>query len=144
VVVLLLVLVLLALLALLVLTLLICRVPPGAHSHSTPPTPTPPPPTPSCPRSVPAGFTCFKDGPSFAKALLAGRDKLALVCPAASPCTINGLGPPLNVEKRLVMENVLIQNNKASGISPGGLLGISNGGSVTGTNVTFRNGSTPL
>ena len=101
-----------------------------------------PPPGVPCPSSVPAGFTCFKDGPSFATALNAPAkvgDKLALVCPAASPCTISGtqLGGTSGVAATAIMENVLVQNNKAQN---GGLLNIGSG-SVTGTKLTFRNGT---
>jgi len=96
---------------------------------------------PSPASSCPAGFTCFKDAAAFVKALNAPAktgDKLALLCPAASTCTISGtqLGGDLGVQATVIMESVLVQNNKAG---DGGLLAIG-GGSVTGTMLTFRNG----
>ena len=101
---------------------------------TAPPTPTP---APSCP----CGFTCFKDGAAFVSALNApasAGDKLALVCPAASPCVINGtlLGLGGGVKATVIMEHVLLQNNVTKNAR---LLSIS-GGNVTGTKLTFRNG----
>ena len=120
-------------------------------------------PSPSCGGTVPStGYTCFKDGASFAKALNApakAGDKLALICPAATPCTINGThlgsGAPVDCPNpscpglgngiaTVIMENVVIENNYNPLTSDtngrGGLLYVGQGGSVTGTKLTFRNG----
>ena len=68
--------------------------------------------------------------------------RLSLVCTPEEQCTITGtrLGSGLGVAATLVMENVLVQNFTSD--SGGGLLNI-NRGSVTGTNLTFRNGRAP-
>ena len=103
-----------------------------------------------CPNSVPAGYTCFKDGAAFAEALNApakAGEKLALVCPAASPCTISGtqLGGhgqaygQDQVQATVIMQNVLMESNQIDDGSA--FLAIGAGGSVTGTNLTFRNGT---
>ena len=107
-----------------------------------------------CPSSVPANFTCYKDGPSFVAAVKSpiaqmvvahhhNNVGLALICPAATPCTISNT--VLVVKATVIMENVLIQNNSCNyyfqtPMCDGGLLQITTGGSVTGTNITFRNG----
>ena len=102
-----------------------------------------------CPNSVPAGYTCFKDGAAFAEALNApakAGEKLALVCPAASPCTISGtqLGGhgqaygQDQVQATVIMQNVLMESNQIDDGSA--FLAIGAGGSVTGTNLTFRRG----
>ena len=77
------------------------------------------------------------NGPHRAKA----GEKVSLVCTPAEKCTISGtqLGKDGHyVEATVVMENVLIQSNKA--VQSGALLALDLG-SVTGTNLTFRNGT---
>jgi len=97
------------------------------------------------PSSCTSGFACFKSGAAFAKALNApakAGDRLALICPAAAPCTINST--QLGVFERVIMENVLVEN---SNLDPdgggGGTLLLIGSGSDTGTKLTCRNGQAP-
>jgi hypothetical protein len=93
----------------------------------------------------PSGFTCFTDGKAFALALnwpnpAPSTAKLGLLCDALDPCKITKtqVGDLDGVEAAVIMENVLISDNDVEGEN-GALLNIA-GGSVTGTNLTFRNG----
>ena len=97
------------------------------------------------PSSCTSGFACFKSGAAFAKALNApakAGDRLALICPAAAPCTINST--QLGVFATVIMENVLVEN---SNLDPdgggGGTLLLIGSGSDTGTKLTCRNGQAP-
>jgi hypothetical protein len=98
------------------------------------------------PSPCPTGFTCFKDGKSFALALNTGDTgapstaKLALLCPAPDPCIITNtqLGGLDGVVATAIMENVLVSHSVPEGEN-GALLNIASG-SVTGTNLTFRDG----
>ena len=73
---------------------------------------------------------------------------LTLICTPEEKCTISGttLGDNMGFcgGHSLVMQNVLIQNNTnvcvQGEICGSALLTISGGGSVNGTNLTFRNG----
>jgi hypothetical protein len=92
----------------------------------------------------PDGFTCFHDSQSFVKAVNAPAHrtaKLGLLCNASDPCTISStqLGDLDGIVATVIMENVVISDNDADGEN-GALLNIASG-SVTGTNLTFRNGS---
>lgn len=67
--------------------------------------------------------------------------KFSLVCAPAENCTISGtrLGGGVGLHATVAMANVLVRDSTAA--SGGGLLNINGGGSVTGTNLTFRNGA---
>ena len=74
---------------------------------------------------------------------------ISLLCEPEEDCTISGttLGPWMGIGSLVEMAHVLIQNNTAVPQkwlrAGGGLLEIVEGGSVTGTNLTFRNGHSP-
>ena len=96
-----------------------------------------------CPSSVPAGFTCYRDGPTFATAvnaqIVTSSFKLALMCSADTPCIIDST--QLIIACTVMMENVLIQNTEKPFRGLDGLMHIKSG-SVTGTNISFHNGTT--
>jgi len=99
--------------------------------------------------ACPEGFTCYTDGPAFAKALgdssggpsAPASAKLALLCPAAAPCRISNtqLGFVDGVAATALMEHVVVDSNDAMG-GNGGLLNIG-AGNVTGSNVHFQGGT---
>ena len=101
---------------------------------------------PSNSPAPPVAGTCSpQKACDFVKALNVAKkgDTVSLVCTATEACTISGmqLGREADsnyVEATVVMQNVLIQNHKV--VQAGGLLAIDVG-SVTGTNLTFRNGT---
>jgi len=79
--------------------------------------------------------------------------KLALLCPWDAPCTLRGvrlaaacgctLPPPYRhkgICREMLLRNVVLRDSKGPG---GGLLTISKGARVTGTNVSFINGTNP-
>ena len=98
--------------------------------------------------ACPAGFTCYTDGPRFAKALgdssggpsAPPSAKLALLCPAVHRCNISGtqLGFIDGVAATVLMENVVLGPNDAEG-EDGAVLNIGTG-SVTGTGLLFQGG----
>ena len=100
--------------------------------------------------SCPAGFSCYTDGLSFAKAVGDSRNgagpsapasaKLALLCPPQTPCTIKGtqLGFIDGVAATVLMENVVLGPNDADG-EDGAVLNIGTG-SVTGTGLLIHGG----
>jgi len=65
---------------------------------------------------------------------------VSLICTAAENCTISGtqLGGEGGMQAAVDMAHVIVQNNEAGA---GTLLEIGTGGTVNGTNLTFRNGT---
>ena len=101
----------------------------------------------------PAGFTCYSDGPTFAKALGDSSGgpaapmpaKLALLCPAESRCFVKGtqLGFLDGVAATVLMENVVLGPNDVGndGGPNGAVLNIGTTGNVTGTGLLFKGGA---
>lgn len=95
-----------------------------------------PPPPPCSPQKV-CDFV-----KQLSRAKVEGHEHLSLLCTPEEHCTISGMrlgGELVGVVATVIMENVLIENNRGP-LFPIGLMFIDRTGNVTGTNLTFRNG----
>lgn len=148
-------------------TLVCCAIAAAAGSSyliwyspaAKPTSPTPPPYLPAAPPSCPSGYSCYSNSNAsdFDNAIRRVRcpawprsctsHKLALLCSWDEPCHITGtqLGGQA-MKLSLSLANVVLADNQfapvsGKSLSTGGAL-LSIWGSVTATNVTFRNGTT--